>query len=69
MPRPKMPASPFAYIHSSPEVIRMIVILYVRYPLSLRNVKDLLFERGIDICHEMARFWWNRLGPIFAADI
>jgi len=47
----------------------MVVMLYVRYPLSLRNVEDLLFERGIDICHETVRVWWNRFGPMFAADI
>lgn len=42
---------------------------YVRFPLSLQNVEDLLFERGIDICHETVRLWGNRLGPMFAADI
>jgi putative transposase len=41
----------------------------VKHPLSLRNVEDLLSERGIDISHETARFWWNRFGPIFAAEI
>lgn len=46
-----------------------MVMLYVRFPLSLRNVEDLLAERGIDICHETVRFWWNRFGPMFAADI
>ena len=35
----------------------------------MRNVEDLLFERGIDICHETVRMWWNRFGPMFAADI
>jgi putative transposase len=44
-------------------------MLYIRYPLSLRNVEDLLSERGIDICHETVRFWWNRFGPMFAAYI
>ena len=44
-------------------------MMYVRYPLSLRNVEDLLFERGIDICYETVRFWWNRFGPMFAAEI
>jgi len=44
-------------------------MLYVRFPLSLRNVEDLLFERDIDICHETARLWWNRFGPLFAAKI
>ncbi len=43
--------------------------MYVRYPLSLRNVEDLLHERGIDISHETVRFWWNRFGPMFAAEI
>ena len=44
-------------------------MMYVRFPLSLRNVEDLLFERGIDICHETVRLWWNRFGPLCAADI
>lgn len=57
MPRPKKPASPFRYFNSSPEVIRLVVLMYVRFPLSLRNVEDLLFERGIDICHETVRFF------------
>jgi hypothetical protein len=39
------------------------------YPLSLRPVEDMLFERSIDICHETVRFWWYRFGPLFAADI
>lgn len=69
MPRPRVPASPFKRFNSSPEVIRLVVLMYVRFPLSLRNVEDLLFERGIDICHETVRFWWNRFGPMFAADI
>lgn len=69
MPRPRKPANAFRYFHSSPEVIRMVVMLYVRYPLSLRNVEDFLFERGIDLCHETVRLWWNRFGPMFAADI
>jgi putative transposase len=59
----------FRYFNSSPEVIRLVVRMYVRYPLSLRNVEDLLAERGIDIGHETVRFWWNRFGPIFAAEI
>jgi putative transposase len=47
----------------------LVVTMYVRYPLSLRNVEDLLAERGIDISHETLRFWWNRFGPMFAAEI
>ena len=44
-------------------------MMYVRFPLSLRNVEDLLHERGIEVSHETIRFWWNRIGPIFAAEI
>ena len=61
--------SPFRYFKTSPEVIRLAVMMYVRFPLSLRNVEDLLHERGIDVCHETIRFWWNRFGPLFAAEI
>ena len=61
--------NPFRYFNSSPEVIRLTVMMYMRYPLSLRQVEDLLFERGIDICHETVRLWWNRFGPMFAAEI
>ena len=41
--------SPFRYFKTSPEVIRLAVMLYVRFPLSLRNVEDLLHERGVDV--------------------
>ncbi len=61
--------NPFRYFKTSPEIIRLAVMMYVRYPLSLRQVEDLLSERGIDICHETVRIWWNRFGPMFAAEI
>ena len=61
--------NPFRYFNSSPEIIRLAVMMYIRFPLSLRQVEDLLSERGIDICHETVRFWWNRFGPLFAAEI
>ena len=61
--------SPFRYFRTSPDIIRLAVMLYVRFPLSLRNVEDLLHERGIDVSHETVRFWWNRFGPMFAAEI
>ncbi len=63
------PYSLFRYFHSSPELIREVVMLYIRFPLSLRNVEDLLSERGYDLCHETVRLWWNRFGPMFAAEI
>ena len=51
----------FRYFKTSPEITQLAVMLYVRFPLSLRNVEDLLHERGIDISHESVRFWWNTL--------
>jgi len=44
-------------------------MMYLRFPLSLRNVEDLLHERGIVVSYESVRFWWHRFGPIFAAEI
>ncbi len=61
--------NPFRYYKTSPDVIRLAVMLYVRFPLSLRQVEDLLHERGIDISYETVRAWWNQLGPIFAAEV
>ena len=60
---------PFRYFKTSPEIIRLAVMLYVRFPLSLRQVEDLLHERGVEISHETVRAWWNRFGPRFAAAI
>ncbi len=61
--------NPFRYFNNSPEMIRLAVMMYIRYPLSLRQVEDILFERGIDFCHETVRYWWNLFGPMFAATI
>ena len=61
--------NPFRYFKTSPEIIRLAVMMYIRYPLSLRQVEDILFERGINVSHETIRYWWNRFGPKFAAEI
>src|SRR6056297_2082291 len=60
---------PFRYFKTSREIISLAVTLYVRFPLSPRNVEDLLHERGIDVSHEAVRYWWHRFGPLFAAEI
>lgn len=60
---------PFRYFKTGREIIRLAVVLYVRFPLSLRNVEDLLHEPGIDVSHEAVRFWWHRFGPMFASEI
>lgn len=61
--------SPLRYFKTSPEIIRLALMLYNRFPLSLRNVEDLLHERGIGISHETVRYWWDRFGTMFAAEI
>ena len=59
-----LPPSPFRRFNSSTDLIRQVVMLYVRFPLSLRNVEDLLFERGYDLCQETVRLWWDRFDPL-----
>ncbi len=59
----------FKYFKTSPQIIRLAVMMYVRFSLSLRNVEELLHEHGIDVGHETVRFWWSRFGPMFAAEI
>ena len=58
--------NPYRYFKTSPAIIQLAVMMYVRYPLSLRQVEDLLHERGIDVSYEAIRFWWNRFGALFA---
>lgn len=60
--------SPFRYFKTSHEIIRLAVMMYVRFSLSLRNVEDVLHERGVDISHETVRFWWWRLVVICSAE-
>ncbi len=50
---------PFRYFKTSPQIIPLAVMLYIRFPLSLRNVVDLLHERGIEVSHETVRFRWQ----------
>ena len=59
----------FRYFKTSPDIIRLAVMLYVRFPLSPRNVEDLLHEWGVDVSHETVRFWWDRFGPMYASEI
>ena len=61
--------NPFKYFKASPEIIKLAVWMYVRYPLSLRQVEDILHERGINITHETVRYWWNRFGPLLAKEV
>ncbi len=46
----------FKYSNISPEIIHLAVMLYFRFPLSLRNVENLLHERGVDAVCDTMRF-------------
>lgn len=60
---------PFRYFKTVPRNIRLAAMLYVRFPLSPRNVVDLLHERGIDVSHDNVRCWWQKFGPMFASEM
>jgi putative transposase len=62
-------SNPFRYYKTSPDVIRLAAMMYVGFPLSLRQVEDLLHELGVDISYETMRAWWNQFGPMFAAEV
>jgi putative transposase len=49
-----------------PEIIQHAVWLYFRFPLSYRNVEDLLAERGIDLSYETVRRWALKFGTLYA---
>ena len=58
----------FRYFKTSPEIIQLAVMLYVRFPLSLRNVEDLLHERGVDVSYEFIRYWKHMFVSQFASE-
>jgi putative transposase len=60
---------PFQFLETSPEIIRLAIMMYVRFPLSLRQDENLLRESVVDIYHETVCAWWNRFSPVFATEI
>ena len=59
----------FRYFKTSSEIIQLAVMLYVRFRLSLRNVEDLLRERGVDVSYESVRYWSHRFGSQCVSEI
>jgi len=57
------------YFKTSSETIQLAVMLYVRFPLSLRNVEDLLHERGVDVSYGFVQYWWHWFDSKFANEI
>ena len=57
------------YFKTSPEIIQLAVMLYVKFPLSLRNLEDLLHERGVDVSYESVRYWRHRFGSQCLSEI
>jgi len=64
-----MTKNPFRYFKTSREVIQLAEVMYIRFPLSFRNVEDLLHELGFDVCHERIRLWVDRFGTLFVSKI
>jgi putative transposase len=52
-----------------PEIIRHAVWLYFRFTLSLRDVEEMLAQRGIDVTYETIRRWTNKFGPQIAKNL
>ncbi len=67
--RPAGLTSPYRGHRFPPEVIAHAVWLYFRFHLSLRDVQDLLAERGIIVSHEAIRLWCTKFGPTYAAGL
>jgi len=52
-----------------PEIIAHAIWLYVRFNLSLREIEEMLLERGIDVSYETIRRWTIKFGPQIARDL
>ncbi len=61
--------SPFKYFKTNLQIFRPPEMLHVQFPLSLRNIEDLLHERAVDVSLETVRFWWHRFGRMVADEI
>ena len=53
---PMTKCSSIQYFKTSPEIIRLAVMLYIRFPMPLRNIEELLHGRGNKISHETVRY-------------
>ena len=52
-----------------PDVVRYTLWLYFRFTLSIRDVEELLVQRGIEACREAVRCWVIKFGPLIAANL
>lgn len=48
------------------QIIAHAVWLYLRFPLSLRLVEEMLLERSIVVSYETIRRWGRKFGPAYA---
>ena len=53
--------NPFKYLKTLPKAIKLAVMYYVRFPLSLRQIEDILHEREFDFCHETGQHKNNQV--------
>ena len=56
--------TPFNYIHCRTEIIFLAIYYYIRINKSLRQVSEMLLERGVDVSYEDIRDWVNKFAPM-----
>ena len=59
----------FLYFKTSSEIIQLVVMRYVRFPLSQRNLEYLVHKLVVDLSYESVRYWWHRFGYHLASEI
>ena len=59
----------FCYFKTSPQIIQLTEMLYVRFPISLRNVEELLHARREDVSYYSIRYWRHSLGSQCVSEI
>ena len=64
-----MKTSIYARHRFHPDVIKRAVWLYFRFNLSLRDIEELMVERGVDVSYETIRRWIEKFGSIYAKRI
>ena len=64
-----MPKISYVRCRYPPSIIQHAVWLYFRFPLSYRDVEDLLAERGVDVSYETVRRWALKFGQAYAGKL
>ena len=58
-----MPENSFKWKHYAGEIILLNVRWYLKYPLSYRNLKEMMAERGMEVDHTTIMRWVHQYSP------